>query len=328
MGVRERDGQIRTVSAPRSVVPGPAPAPEPYANAPGFAAVVDFSAPMHPPEGAEPLEPVVYGTAGRGGRALHLFVHRRRVRSERRPGIVFVHGGGWAGGGPSAHLRHAHQLAARGWVTANITYRLTSEAPWPAAIEDVKCAIRWMRAHAEELGLDAERIAVGGGSAGGHLAAMAALTPGELEGSGGHEQISSAVAAAVLFYPIADVRTFAEPDATRHFADQLLPGATADELLHVSPVAHVRPGAPPVLTLVGDVDLLTPVRDVEGFHDSLDAAGVVNELVVFQGRDHGFDFHPDDWSLSFDRMCAFLDVHVAGADATTTRPLLQMEGSP
>jgi len=247
-----------------------------------------------------------YGTAGADGRPLELWVQPRRDTSERRPGIVFVHGGGWAAFTPAIHARDVRQMASLGWVAATISYRLTGEAPWPAAIEDVKCAIRWMRASADELGLDPDRIVVAGGSAGGHLAAMAALTPGLLEGDGGHGDHSSAVQAAVLWYPAVDLRALARTEGLVGAIDALLPGGTEADQLAASPIAHVAGGAPPILTLTGDIDGLTPLDAIDAFHIQLDDAGVVNELVVFEGRGHGFDFHPGDWLVCHERLTDFL----------------------
>src|SRR4051812_21458493 len=90
---------------------------------------IDFMAPLTVPAGATEMRRVVYGTAGAGGRDLAAWVHGRADTSERRPGLVFVHGGGWAGGSPAFHIRHAHLMAGRGWVTMNVSYRLTAEAP-------------------------------------------------------------------------------------------------------------------------------------------------------------------------------------------------------
>src|SRR5438067_9426358 len=104
------------------------------------------------------------------------------------------------------HVRHAHALASAGYVTASINYRLVPEATWPAALEDAKCAVRWMRANAAGLGVDTEKIVAVGDSAGGHLAAMVALTPGRFEGQGGNAQESSAVQGAVLLCPATDLR--------------------------------------------------------------------------------------------------------------------------
>ena len=85
------------------------------------------------------------------------------------------------------------------------------------------------------------------------------------------------------------------------------PCCTRDELLAASPLSRVSPAAPPILSLTGDLDICTTVADITVFHEALDDAGVRNELVVFKGRDHGFDFHPTDWVVCLDRMVAFLD---------------------
>jgi acetyl esterase/lipase len=258
-------------------------------TAPGIAYSLDFHAPMTRPPGATELRRSEYSPG------LDIWVHSRLDPSERQPGIVFVHGGGWGAGSPSFHLRHAHQLAARGWVTAIITYRLTaSGATWPAPLEDVQAALGWLRASAGGLGLDPDRMAVGGGSAGGHLSAMAALDP------------ANRLGAAVLWYPAVDLRSFAAVPDYAVMTDALMPGADPAALLAASPVGNVHAGAPPMLTFTGDVDPITTLDDIAGFHDQLTEHGVANELLVFKGRDHGFDFHPEDWQACFDRMCAFL----------------------
>lgn len=259
------------------------------ATAPGIAYSLEFLAPMAPPAGATELRRSEYQPG------LDLWAHGRLDPSERRPGVLFVHGGGWGAGSPCYHLRHAHQLAQRGWVTAIITYRLTaSGATWPAPGEDVRAAIGWLRANAHGLGLDPGRLAVAGGSAGGHLSAMAALDP------------DAGVQAAVLWYPAVDLRSFAQVPEFAPMTDALLPGADHDALLAASPVGNVHAGAPPMLTFTGDVDPVTTLDDIAGFHEQLTDHGVRNELLVFKGRDHGFDFHPADWQACFDRMCAFL----------------------
>lgn len=116
-------------------------------------------APATAPAGCQLKPDVMYGTAEAGGRdlTLHLYTHDS---GGARPGVVFVHGGGWANGHPNSMSGLASTVAGVGNVTATISYRLSGEARWPAAVEDAKCAVRWLRAHADEIGVDPARIAI------------------------------------------------------------------------------------------------------------------------------------------------------------------------
>lgn len=239
-----------------------------------------------PPRPSCRLQPdVVYGTAGTSGRALtmHLYTHSDFATVER-PGIAFFHGGGWAHGFANASASLASELAGEGYVTASISYRLSDEALWPAALEDAKCAVRWMRSNAHEIGLDSTRIAVAGGSAGGHLAAMIALTPGRFEGTGGWEAVSSEVQAAVLRAPCLDL-SHTRQSKTLH---ELVRKFLGDENLvtEASPINYVSSACPPVLTRVGDQDTATPASVARTFHRILDKSGVPNELVIVPGMAH------------------------------------------
>lgn len=254
--------------------------------------IAAFLSPLTQPAGATDLVRSVYDDE----RGLQIWTYGRAAGSaEQAPGVLFVHGGGWGGGAPSFHLRHMHELASRGYVTAALEYRLTPNAVWPAQIEDVGRAAAWLRAHAADLALDPSRLAVSGGSAGGHLAAMAALDP------------ALSLKAGVFWYPAVDLRAFNDEPLLRPMTDALCPGADDDERLAASPMGHVSAGCPPVLTFTGDLDECTRLANIEAFHEALDEAGVRNDLLVFKGRDHGFDFHPADWQVCFDRMAAFLD---------------------
>ncbi|HEX9889386.1 MAG TPA: alpha/beta hydrolase [Nitriliruptorales bacterium] len=270
------------------------------------------------PDGAVFHPDVAYGTGGTGGRDLLLDLYAREDTSQRQPGVVFIHGGAWRSGDPHMHIDHAARLAARGYVTATIEYRLSPEALWPAALEDLKCAIRWMRANAAEIGLDPDRLAAGGGSAGGHLSALAALTPGQFEGSGGHEGRSSTIQAAVLWYPTLDLRFEGRTEQSVEPITQFLGDPTPERLQEASPVTYVSAGCPPILTMVGDDDPVSPIPQAEAFHASLTQLGVPNRLEVFAGP-HGFDLDQPNWDRCCDLMIAFLDDHLAPA-APRRRP--------
>jgi acetyl esterase len=280
-----------------------------------------FHTPQGAPDGYVYEDDVVYGTAGAGGRPLLTHLYRPIEPGGPRPAVVFVHGGGWAGGHPFMHIRMAERLAGEGYVAACPHYRLSGEAPWPAALEDAKCAVRWMRANAERLGVDPDRIGVCGGSAGGHLSALVAFTPGRFEGTGGHADQRSDVAAAALLYPATDLSLpFVDRVATAdllHHIGIFLAGADTRE---VDPVTYVSPAAPPVLTLTGDVDGAVPLRGVERLHAALDDAGVPNELVVYEGRNHAFDFQPHEWIDTADRFSAFFAQTLRAGQALASGP--------
>jgi acetyl esterase/lipase len=258
-----------------------------------------------PPAGVELRERVAYGTAGRGGRELHLDLYA--APGERRPGVVFVHGGGWQNGQACQHIRNAAALAAHGYVSATIDYRLSDESHWPAPLEDVKAALRWMRANAIAIGMDPDRLAVAGDSAGGHLAAMAALTPGRFEGEGGNPETSSAVSAAVLWYPAVDLR---RENVVPGIDEVVVKLAGADDpavRAEASPILHVHGDCPPVLTMTGREDPVCRPEPIVDFHRALRAAGVDERLHVWDGLGHAFDFEPTCWQRSLDAYLPFLD---------------------
>ncbi len=138
-----------------------------------------------------------------GGRDLHCDVYTPEDLVRPAPAVLMLYGGGWRMGERGRMRDASLTLARHGFVCVAGEYRLTPESPWPAHIHDVKAAIRWMRANADELGIDATKIAVQGHSAGAHLALLAAGTPNlpEFEGTGGNAGVSSEVAAVAAIYP-------------------------------------------------------------------------------------------------------------------------------
>jgi acetyl esterase len=254
---------------------------------------------------------VVYGTAGRDGRPLTLHLYRPVDIATPRPGVVFVHGGGFQEGFPEMLTRYAGFLAAEGYVTAAIRYRLSGEACWPAPVEDAKCAVRWMRANARSLGVDPGRIAVAGNSAGGNLAAMVSTTPGRFEGEGGHDGVSSAVSAAVLWYPAVDLRPSRTGPILHAIVDKLFgqEGVTDDVAVAGSPLVYVDE-APPTLTFTGDADPLVTPDGAIAYHARLDEIGVPNQLTIVPGVGHSFDFSLARWDECFASMRSFLATHM------------------
>ena len=241
---------------------------------------------------------VTYGTGS--GRPLEgTLFSPTNVDGMARPAVVFVHGGGWVAGHSVMHDRHAAHLAADGFVALTINYRLVAEAPWPASLDDVKAAVRYVRAHAGELGVDPSRIAVSGASAGGHIAELVAgqSTPAS----------DASVAAAVLWYPVVDVSFGGVAEPIRSFLvgtfDAMLAGAPPEQ---ATPATYVSASHPPVLTMVGVDDAATPIDDTVRFHALLDDAGVRNEIEVVPGVGHGFEVDPRQWEWSYVRMREFL----------------------
>lgn len=209
------------------------------------------------------------------------------------PLIVWVHGGGWESG--DKNPCPALILMPEGFAIASVNYRLTDVAPFPAQIEDVKAAVRWLRAHAKENKLDPERFGAWGASAGGHLVALLGTSCGvkELEGAElGNAEQSSRVQAVCDWYGPTDFTKF--PDAagarTNSMIHKLFGGSVGEKrdlAVLASPVTHVTPDDPPFLIQQGDKDPLVPVAQSEALDDALKAKGVPVEIMIVPGAGHG-----------------------------------------
>ena len=206
-----------------------------------------------------------------------------------RPAIVFFFGGGWNGGTPGQFGPQAAYLAERGMVAIVVDYRVRSRHQTLAnvAVSDAKAAIRWVRANAHRLGIDPERIAAAGGSAGGHLAAATATLPGHDEPADA-ARISSAPNALVLFNPV--LITAPLPELSGPEAEKLerLRSRLGAELKSMSPYHHVRSGLPPTIIFHGELDKTVPYRHAELFAEAMIAAGNRCELVGYPNQGHGF----------------------------------------
>ena len=205
----------------------------------------------------------------------------------KRMAIIHLFGGGFFGGSKTAGyiINDAKALGARGYTNISANYRLQSQGSWPAQIHDTKAAIRWTRANADRLGIDADKIAVAGYSAGGMLALLAGGTNGmaEFEGDGGNAGVSSDVQAVIGVYPLA----------TATIAGGLFPDVAEADLPAAmeaaSPTTYIGPNHAPTIIIQGGADRTVTPESSINYWNGLQAAGVPAALTIIQGADHAFD---------------------------------------
>jgi acetyl esterase/lipase len=236
-------------------------------------------------------------------RRVRLDIYRPRhgaPEGERLPAVIQVHGGGWILGSRSEQgIPLLNHMAANGWIGFNVDYRLSPRATLPEHVIDLKRAIAWVRQHADELGVDPQKIAITGGSAGGHLTALTALTANDEELQPGFEDADTSVMAAVPFYGIYDLEDEARLYGHLHdwlFAKVVLKQRVEDapELYRaVSPTHRITRDAPPFLIFHGDQDTLVPVEDARTFTKRLEEVSMNPVLYVeMPGAEHAFDIFP------------------------------------
>jgi acetyl esterase/lipase len=251
---------------------------------------------------------VTYSTLA-GFRPLTLDLYTPRPSDMPRPLVVFVHGGSWNSG----DSRHAgtfenfpHELAAlaaNGYVVASVNYRLSQEARFPAALQDVKAAIRWLRTHAGDFNIDITRVAVWGASSGGQLAALAGTTCGverfEPAGDAGKDLASDCVQAVIDWYGVSDLEAMTDKPGPNGFAAGSTsatgnylgcePAACAPGVARLSsPVAFVSARSPAFLIQHGAADTDVPPSQSRKLYDALRAAGVPAEITIYPEVGHKF----------------------------------------
>jgi acetyl esterase/lipase len=265
---------------------------------------------------------VVYGTAGPGGRDLRCDVYTPPGvgAGSAAPAVLIVHGGAWRSGDKSQLRGDGILLGRAGYVCVAPEYRLVGESPWPAAIHDVKAALRWVRASASELGVDPDRIAIEGNSAGAHLALLTAATPGlpEFEGEGGNAGVSTAVAAVAAVYPpvlFFDPSTSPAPSGSTPMVALVDDGGTAESARLASPLAHVTADFPPTLLVHGSGDAVVPISASVRMYEALVEAGVPADLHLYAEQPHAFDAQPSFGRQVAAEMLLFLDRYVPAPEA-------------
>ena len=234
----------------------------------------------------ERLANISYGDAGKRN-MLDVYCHRSCPTGS--PVLVYVHGGGYFSGRKSREARALlYRLASLGWVCISANYRLRPAATFPDHLVDLKKVIAWVRSHGAEYGADPSHVIVAGSSAGGHLAALAALTQGDPVFQPGFEDADTSVSAAVVLYG-------------------WLRGYYGNPVIPSSPVDHVGQDAPPFFLAHGDHDTLAPVEDARRFVERLRLASSAPVVYAeLPGAQHGFDlFHSVRFDAVVDAIVTF-----------------------
>lgn len=242
------------------------------------------------PDSVEEIVGIEYGTGGESRLQLDLYLPKGRTKAT--PAVIFIHGGAWKGGRRGDMKFYCVKFAEKGYVTATVTYRLTGQAPFPAAVHDVKCAVRWLRANAARYRIDPDRIVASGNSAGGHLSMMIgyAADP-SLEGSGGNNDVSSRVCAVVNFYGPTDLTTdFArEQGVLKDFMGGRAFDEAPDAYKLASPLFHLSKYDPPTLIFHGTIDSTVPIVQADKLADRLKELGIDCVYERYDGWPHAMD---------------------------------------
>jgi acetyl esterase/lipase len=265
-----------------------------------------------------------YRTATNIDLKLDLYLPMDATESRPAPTMIYIHGGGWWSGNKEQAVISLLPWIEMGYAVVNVEYRLGGAAGAPAAVEDCRCALRWVRNHAKEYRLDPARIVLSGHSAGGHLALMTGLlnTSAGLDyacidrAEGGRGEPTAAdipVAAIINWFGITDVKDLLSGPNAKTYAVRWigsLPNAADRETLaaRLSPLTYVRADQPPVFTIHGDDDPTVPYTHATRLRDALVRAGVSNELITVPGGKHG-GFPPAESLRIWSAIRAFLQKH-------------------
>jgi acetyl esterase/lipase len=255
---------------------------------------------------------VVYGRGG--GTDLKLDISRPKgAAGKKLPCVVVIHGGGWAAGDKSAHDDLTWKFAQRGYVSATVGYRFAPANLFPAQVNDVKCAVRFLRANADKYGIDPQRVGAVGFSAGAHLSMMLATVDKEdgLEGDGGWPDQPSKVQAAVSFFGPTDLAATDIPEAARNIVKGFIGGTPAEkprEFRHASPLTYVSPGDAPMLLFQGTRDVLVPHTQALAMTEAMTRYNIPGRVELLIGAGHGWGGRELDHTVN--QTYAFFDQYL------------------
>ena len=252
---------------------------------------------------------VVY--AGANNTPLKLDIWYPHDDQKPAPTLVYIHGGGWIFGSKEGAVYQLLPYLERGWRVVNVEYRMAGNSLAPGAVEDVRCALRWVFRNAEQWKFDTSKIVVTGHSAGGHLSLMAGMLPEKSPLDNrcyGDEKMK--VAAIVNWYGITDVNDLIAGENLKNYAVMWMGSQTngADIARSVSPLSYVRKELPPILTIHGDKDDVVPFSHATRLKEALDKAGAPNRLHTITGGGHGM-FKLEEYKSAYDAIWKFLGEH-------------------
>ncbi|NNE92128.1 MAG: alpha/beta hydrolase [Verrucomicrobiales bacterium] len=275
-------------------------------------------------DGLEEQKDIVY--TSHGDRKLELDLYRPKNQEGKLPVIVCIHGGGWWQGNRASHAKIAQHLAGKGYVAVTISYRLSGEKPFPAAIHDCKAAVRFLRSQADKYGIDPEKIGAIGLSAGGHLAAILATSAGvdELEGVGSIPEISSAIQAAVPMGAQADTNA-AHIQAIRHTPANSKPGGKPNPWIKflggtpaevpenykaASPLTYLDKGDAPCHFIAGKLD--NDGTRAKTFRAQSAELGIPSGLTTIPDAPHAFVGRQQFFDQAMKQAVNWFDEHLKG----------------
>jgi acetyl esterase/lipase len=252
---------------------------------------------------------IVYNTAN--NTPLKLDVWYPNAVNTPTPTLVYIHGGGWIFGTKETSVLQFLPFLEKGWRVVNVEYRMASNSLAPAAVEDTRCALRWVFRNAKQWNFDTSKIVLTGHSAGGHLSLITGMLPkGTTLDNRCYGDEDLRVAAIINWFGITDVNDIIQGPNLKNYAMMWIgsePNA-AEIARSVSPITYVRSGLPPILTIHGDKDDVVPYSQATRLKDALDKAKVPNELYTVQGGGHG-QFTQAQYVASYNEVWKFLKDH-------------------
>ncbi|MEZ5428981.1 MAG: alpha/beta hydrolase [Pyrinomonadaceae bacterium] len=249
---------------------------------------------------------IVYGVAN--NTQLKLDVWYPNASKTPTPTLVYIHGGGWIFGTKESSVLQFLPFMEKGWRVVNVEYRMASNSLAPAAVEDTRCALRWVFRNAKQWNFDTSKIVLTGHSAGGHLSLITGMLPDKTgldNNCYGEEKLE--VAGIINWFGISDVNDLIAGPNLKNYAVMWMGSQTnAPEIAkRVSPLTYVRAGLPPILTIHGDKDDVVPYSQATRLHEALDKANVKNELFTIKGGGHG-GFTRDQFMSAYEEIWKFL----------------------